>query len=70
MGMCFFFSAGGLVVAPSPSFQAGLGGWVYFMSWLEVKGGLVEFVTDVDLCLKPWRRGVYIAEERVNDFLR
>ena len=54
MGMCFFLSAGGLVVAPEPRVQVGLGGWMYFMGWLEVKGGLFESVTDVvDLCLKP-----------------
>lgn len=69
MGMCLLSE--GLVVAPEPRVQVGFGGWVYFMGWLEVKGGLVEFVVDaVDLCLKPWRSAVYIAEGRVSGFLR
>lgn len=71
MGICFF-SAGGLEVAPSPSCQVGLGTWVYFMGWLEVKGGLGSWfvVVVVDLCLMPRGRGIHITEGRVRGFLQ
>jgi hypothetical protein len=71
MGICFC-SARGLAVAPSPSCQAGLGAWVYFMGWLEVKGGLGSWfvVVVVDLCLKPRGRRKHIAEGRASGFLQ
>jgi hypothetical protein len=54
--MCFLSLVLAGSNAPSPNCQVGFGGWVYFMGFPELNGGLIvlwSVVVVVDLSLNP-----------------